>query len=137
VLDYHAEDVAARVRELTGGRGVDAIVDTVSAESATANLALLAYGGGIACVAGRADIDRIAPFTVAPSTHEIALGAAYSHGDDRARRRLSTMLAELLARTASGRLDPMVRRTIRLDEVPRALAELATRHGSGKLVALL
>ncbi|MDT0310422.1 zinc-binding dehydrogenase [Streptomyces sp. DSM 44917] len=134
VIDYRGEDVPARVRELTGGRGVDAVIDTVSSESATANLALLAHGGGLASVAGRPDQQAVPAFTIAPSLHEIALGGAYSHGDTRARVDLSRMLSELFALTADGRLDPMLARTLTLEEVPAGLTELASRHVRGKLV---
>jgi NADPH:quinone reductase len=134
VVDYRTEDVAARVRELTGGQGVDAVVDTVSGESATAGLALLRHGGGIAAVAGRPDPATLAPFTIAPSIHEIALGAAYSHGDERARQDLSAMLTELFTLAADGRLAPVIARTLTLDEVPAGLTELSGRHVRGKLV---
>ena len=137
VVDYRAEDVHARVRELTEGRGVDAIVDTVGPDSATAGLALLVHGGGVAAVAGRPDLTAVAPFGIAPSVHEIALGAAYSHGDERARAALSSTLTELFALVGDGRLDPMVARTLTLDEVPAGLTELAGRHVRGKLVLSL
>lgn len=137
VIDYRTEDVPRRVRELTGGRGVDAVVDTVGADSATANLRLLTHGGGIAAVAGRPDPNAVAPFTTAPSVHEIALGAAYPHGDARARGDLAHMLTDLLALAAEKRIDPMLTCTFALSEVPDALAELAERHVRGKLVAAL
>lgn len=44
-IDYHAEDFAARARELTGGRGVDVILDHIGARYLTANVAALAPGG--------------------------------------------------------------------------------------------
>ncbi|MFD7134682.1 zinc-binding dehydrogenase [Streptomyces sp. NPDC059894] len=134
VVDHRTEDVSARVRELTGGRGVDAVVDTVGPESAAANLTLLVHGGGLAAVAGRPDLAVVPPFTLAPSLHEIALGAAYSHGDARARADLSAMLGELLALVADGRLDPMLSRTLTPEQVPAALTELAGRRVRGKLV---
>ena len=42
---HDAEDVAARVRELTGGKGVDRIVDMVGGDTTTRNVELLAIGG--------------------------------------------------------------------------------------------
>ncbi|WP_280254885.1 zinc-binding dehydrogenase [Nocardia wallacei] len=134
VIDYRTEDVPARVRELTDGRGVDRVVDTISPASATAHLALLVHGGGLAAVAGRPDLAAVPPFTLAPSVHEIALGAAHGYGDHRARADLAIMLGDLLALVAEEDLDPMVTRTVTLDEVPAALTELATRHTRGKLV---
>lgn len=136
VIDFRAEDVAARVKELTGGRGVDAILDTVGSESATGNLSLLAHGGGIATVAGRPDLTVVPPFGMAPSVHEIALGAAYVVDDSRAMTALGDMLQELLALVAAGDLDPMVGRVIELDEVPTALRDLGRVGIAGKVVAV-
>lgn len=146
VIDYRAESIPQRVRELTSSResgerrgsrtdwGVDAVLDTVSSTSATENIQLLAHGGGIATIAGGPDLSVITPFTLAPSWHEISLGAAHADGDLRARRRLAEDLQTLLAMVAHGRLDPMLADTVDLDHVPQALAKLATRHGRGKYV---
>ncbi|MEU1940478.1 zinc-binding dehydrogenase [Streptomyces coeruleorubidus] len=134
VIDFRTEDIAARVRDLTGGRGVDAVVDTVGPDSATANLGLLVHGGGLAAIAGRPDLGVVAPFGIAPSLHEIALGAAYSLGDERARADLSTMLGELLSMAADGRVDPMLSRTVPLEGVAEALVELSGRQVRGKIV---
>ncbi|MET8977915.1 zinc-binding dehydrogenase [Streptomyces sp. NPDC004539] len=134
VLDFRNDDIPSRVRELTGGRGLYAVVDTIGPDSATANLKLLAHGGGLAAVAGRPDLTAVPPFGMAPSVHEIALGAAYTVGDDRSRRQLSTMLTELLGLAAEGRIDPMLSRTVALEDVPAALVELSGRGVRGKVV---
>jgi NADPH:quinone reductase len=134
VIDFRTEDITTRVRELTGGRGVDAVVDTIGSESATANLGLLVHGGGLAAIAGRPDLSVVPPFGMAPSVHEIALGAAYTVGDGRARAQLSTMLTDLLTLLADKRIDPMLSRTVSLEEVPAALVELSGRGVRGKIV---
>lgn len=137
VIDYRSEDVATRVRELTDGRGVDAVVDTIGTASATQGLRLLSYGGALAAVAGRPELHALPPFTTAPSVHEIALGAAYAHADEKARTDLAQMLADVLALPADGRIDPMLARTVALDDVPDALGELSGRHVRGKIVACI
>ncbi|MGA5900342.1 zinc-binding dehydrogenase [Streptomyces venetus] len=134
VIDHRTEDVPARATELTGGRGVDTVVDTVGPHSATADLRLLVHCGRLAAVAGRPDLRTVRPFGMAPSVHEIALGAAYTLGDERTRARLAAMLTDLLAMTAQGRLDAMLTRTVALDDVPEALIELSGRHVRGKIV---
>lgn len=45
VINYNEEDVAARVKELTDGRGVDVVLDHVGADFYPAALASLAMGG--------------------------------------------------------------------------------------------
>jgi NADPH2:quinone reductase len=133
-IDYNQGNIAEQVLALTNGRGVDGILDTRGSESATENLHLLAFAGGLVTIAGRPDISTIDPFTTAPSTHEVALGAAHSHGDTRARAQLAGDLSELMARVAAGKLDPMLTQKVPMDGVPAALTEIAGGHHHGKTV---
>ncbi|GAA1180129.1 NAD(P)H-quinone oxidoreductase [Nesterenkonia xinjiangensis] len=61
VIDYRQEDVRARVEEITGGRGVEAILDVVGAKYLEANLKSLASGGRLVVIGlqggRRAEID--------------------------------------------------------------------------------
>lgn len=132
LLDHHTEDVPARVRALTGGRGVDRIVDVLPAPSATRSLDLLVHGGGIACVGGVADI--AAAHESAPSVHAIALGAAHASGDVRARRRLGTITETLVGRLAAGTLDPLLVRTVPLEDGAAALESVRSGRVRGKVV---
>jgi NADPH:quinone reductase-like Zn-dependent oxidoreductase len=137
VLDYRRADLRAALRAATGEHGYDAVVDTVSPESAAQGLLLLRHAGGLAAVAGRPSLDSVPPFGIAPSLHEIALGAAYSHGDARSRADLADMLTELLRLVAEGVLSPLPLETVRLEEAPEALERLAGRHVRGKIVVRL
>lgn len=129
-----ARIAGARVLATASAENADRL-RTLGTDSATTNLGLLVHGGGIVTIDGRPDITTIPELTTAPSVHEVALGAAYQWGDAAARRRLSTDLAALLELVAAGRLDPMVTRTVGLDEIPAALHDLEGRHVTGKIVA--
>ncbi|MCL3776568.1 MULTISPECIES: zinc-binding dehydrogenase [unclassified Actinomyces] len=142
VLDYRAlgspEAVAAAARALTPqGRGVDAVLDTLGAGSATANLAALAFNGGLAYIGGRPDLAQLPGFSVSPSLHEVSLGAAYSAGTSRDRLVLTLMLTSLLTMVADGELDPRVERAVALQEAPQAYLLLAQGHALGKTVAVV
>lgn len=134
VIDHHAENVHARVLELTGGRGVDAVVDVLPAPSATRALRLLAFGGRIACVGDRAELDDFPAFTTAPSVHEIAFGAAHASGDERARRRLGSITAIVLEMAAEHRLDPVVATIVPLEQGAEALESVRRGTARGKVV---
>ncbi len=135
VIDYETEDVAARVREITNGRGVDAIVDTVSSDNATAGLELLAFGGGIACVAALPDLSKLQSFGKAISVHDVALGGAYLSGDFKAQRDLAQIGKELGDLASAGQIDPMLGAVIKLEEIPQALQRLSQGKVRGKIVA--
>ncbi|MED2970776.1 zinc-binding dehydrogenase [Fictibacillus sp. B-59209] len=135
VIDYRNEDIKAKVMEITNGRGVDAVVDAVSRQSATDSLDLLAFMGHIVYIAGAPDFTKITPFTKVVSYHEIALGAAHQSNDERSEKDLAVMGDEMLKLMAEGKLDSMLKETVSLEEVPEALVRLSERHVKGKIVA--
>jgi NADPH2:quinone reductase len=134
-VDRANDDLAEILRALTDGRGVDAILDVVGPERATLDLDLLAYGGGLACVAGLPDLTRLKPFTTAPSIHEIALGGAYR--SQASRRDLAAMGQELAKLVANGNIKPLVSEIVGFDALPRALAQLQGGAIRGKVVVHL
>ena len=135
VIDYSEQNVKERVLEITNGRGVDAVLDTVSKENATESLDMIAYNGHIAHIAGTPDYTRIKPFTKVISYHEVALNAIHHHNDEVAERDLAKMGDEFLALVAEKKVSPLLERVISLKEVPQTLEELSHRHVKGKIVA--
>lgn len=49
-INYKTEDFAARIKDLTGGRGVDAILDSIGGPYFTGNVASLAVGGRLVII---------------------------------------------------------------------------------------
>lgn len=138
VIDYTSEDVAARVNEATNGLGVDYILNSLNRATAQADLAMLAFGGQLACISG-------APETVADfqpshktfSVHKMMLGGAHLSGDTRAEEELAMMTEEFMQLIAANKIDPMIGKTISLQDVPAELARLSQRHVRGKIVVEL
>src|SRR5438309_1616616 len=54
VVNYSTEDLAARVRELTGGRGVDVVMESVGGDVLRASMEALAKDGKVVTVGGHA-----------------------------------------------------------------------------------
>ncbi|NET00371.1 MAG: zinc-binding dehydrogenase [Sphaerospermopsis sp. SIO1G2] len=135
VIDYTKEDVTTRVMEITQGRGIDAIIDTVSSASATTGLELLAYGGSIACVAGLPDFRKMQSFGKAISVHDIALGMAYLLGDKKAQQQMAEIGQAIGKLIANQQINPILTEIISLAEIPHALVRLSHRHVRGKIVA--
>jgi NADPH:quinone reductase-like Zn-dependent oxidoreductase len=135
VIDYEKENVKKRVQELTGGRGVDAIVDTVSMATATEGLEMIAFGGGIACLPSLPDFSKIKPYAKGLSIHEIALGGAHLSGDRIAQEDLGRIGREMIEMVRTKKIDPMIAEVIPLASVPDGLQRLSRFQISGKLVA--
>ncbi|MBC7998488.1 MAG: zinc-binding dehydrogenase, partial [Leptolyngbya sp.] len=135
VINYQTEDVVQKVKDLTNQRGVDYILDTVSGDSATNALQMLAFGGAIACVNGMPDLSGLTPFATAISVHEIALGAAYISGDEAALEDLARIGMEFGALASKKQIRPMVEEIVTFEDIPEALVRLSMRHVRGKIVA--
>lgn len=137
VINYRQEDVAERVLALTDRRGVDAVIDLVSSESATALTHLLRHNGAIVSVVGRPVQGGLPPWGRAISWHDLALGFAYQHGDGDNLRDLARGGELLAGWVACGEIDPQISRSVDLVDVPEALRQMETGTTQGKVVVRL
>ncbi|RQW19581.1 zinc-binding alcohol dehydrogenase [Rhodobacteraceae bacterium CH30] len=139
VIDYRSEDVVARVRELTGGAGVDAVLDGIGGETAHRDLQLMKFGGQFASLLGLPDTAGINLFARAPGIHVIALGGAWISGDLNAQRDLARMGDEVLAMLQQNRIAPLPIEVIPPDAalLSAALHRQLAGRVRGKLVLAL
>lgn len=133
-IDYKKENVTKQVLELTNGEGVDLILNTINKEEATKDLERLSFSGQLAYIAGGPDLSVIRPFTLSPSIHEIALGAAYTSNSIRAKKNLAFMATQLMNLIKNNELNPMINQVLSYDQLPDALKELKKRHTRGKII---
>lgn len=125
IVDRTTEDVAARVRDWTGGRGVDVVIDPVGAATWDASLAALAPLGRYATcgVLTGADVKlNLAPFYA--QEQEVVGSTGGTRAD----------LQRVLEGLAAGRLRSAIWRTFPFAEAPQALAALGAEDRVGKLV---
>ena len=135
-IDYNSEDVVKRIMEITNGRGVDRVLGAVDVNTANHGLEVLAFRGGIACVAGLPTLND-STFLGARSIHQVAYGGAHTSNNRAAQVDLARMANEMIALVAEDKIDPTVSRVIGLEDIPAGLAQLETRHARGKIVAEL
>lgn len=133
-IDYKNEDVTRRIMEETEDAGVDLIFNTVSSEEATADLDRLAFSGQLAYIAGAPDTSGVEPFTLSPSIHEVALGAAHSSGSRKAVENLAHMAVELMVRLSEDDLDPVIDKVLSRKELPEGLKMLKNHETDGKVI---
>jgi NADPH2:quinone reductase len=131
VVDYRSEDVAERVRALTGGRGADVIFDPVGGESFTAATRCVAHEGRILAV-GFASGSWGRPSVAHMATHNYSVVGVIPSAYDRGFK-LAAQEA-LVAHYAAGALRVPIQRVVPFEALPDALAELAAGGVMGKLV---
>jgi len=135
VIDRRQENIAARVAAITGGRGVDAIIDPVAGPTIPANLALLApcgvlviYGG----LGGKAPLDL--EQTLRAQGRSPAIRHFTIHAwDDLVEERRAGMRA-VIDMLAAGKLHPRIHAVLPLAEVARAHEILESGAVLGKLL---
>ena len=131
-VEAAGENVAERVRELTGGRGADYVFDTVGSPDTLSQALALARKGGTIVVTGLSRLDALATFPLFPFVmqEKRLLGSLYGSG------RPSRDVPRLVALYQEGKLklDELATRTYRLEEINDALGALADAEGARGIV---
>ena len=124
-IDYTAEDVTDRVKELTGGRGADVVLDHVGLDAWPAAMAALAAGGryGICGVTSgyRAELQMGLLFLKQQTVFGVFMGR---RGE----------LRHIVKMAERGTIRGVVHKTYPLSETARAHEEIEARSFFGKLV---
>ncbi|WP_028927938.1 zinc-binding dehydrogenase [Pseudonocardia acaciae] len=151
-IDYQSEHVTARVRELTGGDGVDIVLDGIGGATSLRSYRALAprgqlilYGHYSTLVAGRRSTTRLAAFYAAGA---LALAANALPGGRRVRTYRSAItrdlhpdwyrhdLSVLFRLHADGHLHPIVAARLPLTQARQAHELLAGGEVHGKIVLM-
>jgi NADPH2:quinone reductase len=131
-IDYRAEDFAEVARRVTGGQGVDLVVDSVGS-TLPGSIRSLAYRGRISYV-GNAGRD-VQPVDVSPlmggnqSINGVFLGAELATG-----ARAHANIERLLGEVAAGELRVVIDRTYPLADAAEAHARMEDRQAFGRVV---
>jgi len=134
VIDYTAGGFKDKVRELTGGRGVDVVFDPVGGAVFEESLRAVAWGGRIVVIGfASGEVAK------APTNHILVkdlsiLGLYWGAYAKRAPDVLRQSLSTLLTWWAEGDLRPFVSQRYPLDDAVSALTAIAGRKSTGKLV---
>ena len=132
LIDSSTEDVLARVRELTDGRGVDVIYDPVGLDGETLTR-LCAFGARILIVGFAGNhIPNFAANRVLLKGASVVGVRAGEFGRNNSASRAQEMV-ELNRLASEGKLRPKVTATFPLAQAHRALEELRDRRAFGRL----
>jgi len=137
VVDHRGQDVAAAVREATGGRGVDVVLDVLGGGALRSNVELLAEGGRLVVIGlqqgRRGELDL--PALMARRGSVIATTLR-----DRPAAQKAAIMAGVREHVwplvRDGRVRPVVHARLPLDEAPQAHRLLASGEVLGKVLLL-
>lgn len=135
-INYRTGDFVAEVLELTGGRGVDLVVDSVGGTTLEGSIASLAYRGRVSWV-GNAGREANPPQTWAlmqknATLTGVFLGAEMTVNASRCR----TMIEGLLRDVAAGQLKVVIDRTFPLSGAAEAHAYIEGRGAFGRVLLI-
>ena len=134
VINYTTEDLKERVKELTGGKGVDVIYDPVGDKFAEPALRSIGWKGRYLVVGFAAgDIPKI-PLNLALLKGCQIVGVFWGRfiGEEPDEHREN--MAELMQWVATGKLKPLVSGEYKLEEAVQALQDMSNRKVKGKIV---
>jgi NADPH:quinone reductase-like Zn-dependent oxidoreductase len=136
VIDYRTEDIAARVKEITGGHGADVVWDPVGGDVFDASRRCVAFEGRLVVVgfaAGR--IPEVPAGHVLVKNYSVVglHWGLYRKVDPAV---IADAHEKLTGLYAAGAIRPLVSERVPMAEAPAALARLASRGTVGKLVVL-
>jgi NADPH2:quinone reductase len=134
LIDYSRESVRDRVRELTGGQGVDVVFDPVGGDVFDQALRAVNWKARLLVVGFAAGRIQAVPANLVLVKNISIIGVSWGMESERDPALASRHLAELLRWWEAGRLKPLVARTFPLAEIAAAMRALLSRRYAGKIV---
>lgn len=135
-INYRSEDFVARTVELTGGRGVNLVVDSVGGKTLEGSIAALAYRGRVSWV-GNAGREEAAPDTRALMGKNATLTGVFLGAEMSAQpQRCRAMIERLLAEVSRGELKVVIDRKFPLSEAAAAHAYIEGRGAFGRVLLI-
>ena len=133
-INYRAENFVERVREITDGRGVPYIYDSVGKDTFMGSLDCLAPFGTLATFGNASGpVDPINPAILGPKgSVYVTRPTLFTHASDRAR--LEEMAGNLFGVVQSGAVKIEVNQTYPLKDAAQAHADLEGRRTTGSTV---
>jgi NADPH2:quinone reductase len=134
-INYAREDLKERVKELTGGKGVDVVYDPVGGEYAEAALRATAWEGRFLVIGFTAGIPKI-PLNLVLLKGCQLVGVFWGSFTGREPAKNRAYIQELLEWYEAGKIRPHVSASYALDDVAEALRDMGARKVTGKVVLI-
>jgi NADPH:quinone reductase len=136
VIDYRTEDFAARVKEMTGGKGCDVVYDSVGKDTWRGSLKCLRLRGMLVHFGQSSGMIADFKFSDLASGGSLYATRPMLFDYIKSREDLSSRAADLFARLASGEIKAHVGQRAALREAAQAHRDLESRRTIGATVLL-
>jgi NADPH2:quinone reductase len=134
VIDYRAENLRDRLKELTDGNGVDVVFDPVGGSYFDACVRAIGWEGRILVVGfASGEIPKPAANLILVKNFSV-IGVVFGEHSHRYPDQSREMLTRLLGAWEEGRLKPRIWKTFPLEKATDAFAEITSRRVQGKMV---
>jgi NADPH2:quinone reductase len=134
VVDYRAENLRDRLRELTDGKGVDVVFDPVGGSYFDSCVRAIGWEGRILVVGfASGEIPKPAANLILVKNFSV-IGVVFGEHSHRYPDQSREMLTRLLGSWREGRLKPRIWGTYPLERATEAFAEITARRVQGKMV---
>jgi NADPH2:quinone reductase len=135
-VNYRARDFVAAVREITGGRGVDLVLDSVGGRTLQGSLECLAYRGRAVSVGSAGRDDTPPDIRLLSAGNRTLTGVSLAAEAVVQPERVRAMVAGHLQDVARGSLKVVIDRTYPLSEAAAAHAYIESRQAFGRVLLI-
>ena len=133
-IDYDSEDLKARCKELTEGKGIDVVYDAVGGAYSEPAMRAMGWGGRFLVIGFAAgDIPKM-PLNLALLNSRDIRGVFWGAWAARDPKGNGANMAELFSLYEQGKIKPMVSHKFPLEDVTKAFDALMNREVKGKAV---
>ena len=134
VINYAEEDLKARAKELTGGKGVDVVYDPVGGDYSEAALRASGWDARYLVIGFAAGPIPKIPLNLALLNSRNIMGVFWGAWVGREPRANAQNLKEIFDFFEAGRLKPQISASYGLDDYAKAFEDLLNRRVKGKVV---
>ncbi|MEO5717788.1 MAG: NADPH:quinone reductase [Chthoniobacterales bacterium] len=131
VFDHHASDYLARIKDATGGRGIDVILEMLANVNLGNDLTILAPRGRVVVIGNRGRVEIDARETMARDADIRGMVLPNTPPDE-----LANLHAALVAGLEDGTLRPVIGKELTLAEAPQAHRDVLEPGAFGKIVLI-
>ncbi|MEW2347068.1 NADPH:quinone oxidoreductase family protein [Streptomyces sp. NPDC006684] len=136
VLDRHADDIIASVKEFTGGRGADVVYDPVGGDSYAKSAKCVAFEGRIVVVGFTSGTIPAPALNHAMVKNYAILGLHWGLYAKYAPRTIAECHRELTRLAAEGTIKPLVSERVPLEGAASAVRRVAEGRSTGRICVL-